>query len=120
MANKREFKKYVEALGASVCEEIMLAYYNIKDADKTKLEEALRLMVTATEDARSKSNLYFNRGMKSFDSHAEYAKAKKEFFFSLFNKIDNDFSAAVDESLKLFNSAIPQSVKEKNKKISAE
>ena len=36
MANKREFKKYVDALGASIIDEMISAYHNVKGVDRDK------------------------------------------------------------------------------------
>lgn len=41
MANKREFKKYVETVGASVCEAMMATYYNEPSVDKKEITKAI-------------------------------------------------------------------------------
>ena len=45
----------------------------------------------------------------------EYAKAKKAFFRSLFNKIDTEFEEETNAALKLFNEALPAEEKARNK-----
>lgn len=120
MANKREFKKYAEALGASVCEAMMLAYYNQKDVDKKAIEKAIAQVLGATAAAKSNANVTFDKGPKAFDSLADYSKAKKAFFKQLFNKINDDFNKEINAALKTFNAAIPQRVKDEQKKEAAE
>lgn len=115
MANKREFKKYVDALGASIISEIAIAYENVEGADKDGLQNAYTTVLGAVFNAKSNANLFFDRGRKGFAEAAEYKKAKDQFFRSLFNKIEKDFSDQVNEGLKLFNAALPASEKEANK-----
>ena len=37
MANKRDFKKSIDAIGGAICNEMMVAYYNIEGADKNAI-----------------------------------------------------------------------------------
>ncbi len=115
MANKREFKKYVEAVGASIVEEMMESYYTVKDADKEAIEKAIARVLGATAAAKSNANVFFDRGMKSFDNHQDYTKAKEAFFTSLFKRISKDFTDEVNGALKDFNGALPESVKAEQK-----
>lgn len=117
MANKREFKKYSEALGASICEEMMLSYYNVDGIDKEKVQQALEKVLGAVGTARINSNIFFDRGRKAFEDTKSYNRAKREFFKQLFDKIVKDFSTSIDEALKLFNSALPKEALEANKKM---
>lgn len=115
MANKREFKKYVEAIGASACNAMMATYYNVDGADKDAIEKAIAMVLGAVGTARSHANVKFDKGMKAFDDAAAYAKAKEQFFKKLFDKINTDFSNGLDAALKTFNAAIPQNVKDQYK-----
>lgn len=116
MANKREFKKYTEALGAALCDEMMISYYNVEGIDKEKVSNAIAKVLGAIGMATSNSNIFFDKGAKAFENKKEYSKARKEFFKKLFDKINSDFTGTIDEALKEFNSAIPAAVKEENKK----
>lgn len=116
MANKREFKKYTAALGSAVCEDMMMAYYNVKGIDKAAVEEAVAQVIAAIETANANANVFFDKGAKAFESRQVYTAAKKKFFIALFDKIIADFSASIDEAMKKFNAAVPAAVKEENKK----
>ncbi len=120
MANKREFKKYVEAVGASACNEMMDAYYTVDGVDKDSVSKAIEKVLGATAAARANANVFFDKGVKAFATKKEYSRAKEEFFTKLFEKINSDFTKELDEALKLFNSAIPQVVKDQNKAVAAE
>ena len=115
MANKRDFKKYVDALGASACDSMLAAYYEIKDADKDKIEKAIAKVLGAIGVAKSNADITFDKRVKEFGSLQEYSKAKKEFFKNLFRKIYEDFTNELNEAIKELNDAVPQSAKEENK-----
>ena len=115
MANKREFKKYVDAVGASAIAPMVDAYESVKGADKEKITNAIEKVLGACGAAKSHADVFFDKGMKAFESHKEYAIAKKNFFKELFKKINDDFANELDEAIKEFNSAIPQEVKDSNK-----
>lgn len=119
MANKREFKKFVDELGASVIDEMVDAYSNVKGIDQDKIAEAMEKVLGAIGKARSNSNITFDRGMSAFGSKQGYSKAKKEFFEALFNKVETEFSEEVNQALKIFNSALPAEERERNKAYAA-
>ena len=118
MANKRNFKKYVDALSSSLYNEMMICYCNVDKINKEKVEEAITKILEGMAFARNNANMYFDKGVKAFANPKEYSKEKKQFFKKLFNKIAEDYSKNIDEALKLFNSAIPQEEKNKNKELS--
>lgn len=115
MANKREFKKYVEAVGASACQAMMSTYYNVEGADKKAITKAIEQVLGAVGAAQAHANIYFDKGHKAFENMREYSKAKKEFFVKLFDKINDDFNSEIDAALKTFNAAIPAAAKEAQK-----
>jgi len=120
MANKREFKKYVDALAASLCDEMMYSYYTVEGADKDAIAKSIENVLVASEKARMNSNVFFDRGVRAFESEEAYLKTKKEFFKSLFKKIAKEFSDEIDAALKNFNGALPADEKARNKAAAAE
>lgn len=119
MANKREFKKYVEAVGASAYEAMMSTYYNVDGAKKEDILKAVEKLAATVATARSNANVFFDKGHKAFDSVEAYSKAKADFFKKLFDKINGDFVKGLDDSLKTFNAAIPAKAKELNKEAAS-
>lgn len=113
--NKQQFKKAVEAVGASMCDEMMTVYYNVEGADRDKISTAVAKVLGATGAAKANANIFFDRGRKAFASEEEYKKEKAAFFKKLFEKIRKDFNSEISAALKLFNEAVPQSVKDANK-----
>ena len=120
MANKREFKKYVDALAAAACDEMMYSYYTVEGADKDAIAKAIEKVLVASEKARMNSNVYFDRGVKAFESEEAYIKAKREFFKALFKKVSGEFSTDMDAAIKEFNAALPAEEKARNKAAVAE
>lgn len=120
MANKRDFKKYADALGASLIDEMIIAYYNCEGANRDQIAKAMETALGAIGKAKNNSNITFDRGVKAFETKEEYSKTKRAFFRSLFDKIHTEFSEEINESLKLFNAAIPAEVKAANKQYAAE
>ncbi len=117
MPNKRDFKKYADALGASIIDEMISAYYNVEGADRDKIEQAMETLLGAIGKAKNNSNINFDRGKKAFADIKEYSASKRKFFKSLFDKIETEFDEEVNESLKLFNAAIPAEEKARNKEF---
>lgn len=112
MANKRDFKKYIDAVSAMVTEEMLYAYVNVENADKKAISEAIGMVMDAAENARNHANIYFDKGHKAFESLSEYGKEKSAFFQKLFNKINTEYSANIDAALAKFNAALPQEIKD--------
>lgn len=120
MANKREFKKYADAIGADVVNEMLLAYHTVEGADKDKINKAVQIVLGAIGKAKCNANVFFDRGPKGYADRKEYAKDKANFFKNLFNKIETEFGEEVNEGLKLFNEALPESYKAAQKAVAAE
>lgn len=117
MANKREFKKNVEAIGSAVIEPMFTQHYIAKDEEKKAIEGYIEKVLGAIGAACANADVTFDKGVKAFPTLKEYSVAKKDFYKKLFNKIKEDFAKEIDEALKGFNSLIPKEVKEENKKI---
>ena len=115
MANKREFKKYVESVGDSACASMVDVYETVDNVDKATMAKAIEKVICAVAAAKSNADVTFDKGVKAFENLGAYSKAKKTFYKQLFTKVNEDFYKDLDEAVKLFNSAVPQEVKEENK-----
>ncbi len=117
--NKRTYKKSIKDVGASLCENFMIGYYNIDGVDKDKVENAIAMVLGGLTTACDRSNNFFGKGEKEFADKPAYLKARTAFFKDLFNKINSDFSETINSALKLFNEAVPEEVKKANKEALA-
>ena len=117
--NKRDFKKYVENAGDSACAAMAEVFDSVENIDKDKVANAVEKVLSAVAAAKSNADITFDKGVKAFDNLKEYSKAKKDFYKKLFDKIYEDFYKDLDAALKEFNSAVPEEVKEENKKAAS-
>lgn len=115
--NKRDFKKYVESLGDSACASMVDIYDSVDKVDKSKVADAVEKVISAVAAAKSNADVTFDKGVKAFESLKEYSVAKKNFYRQLFKKIYEDFYKELDDAVKIFNSAVPDEVKEENKAV---
>lgn len=120
MANKRQIKKSTEAIASSVCESMMFSYYNVPGIDQELVEKAIANILTATGAVKHESNRIFGKGVKEFANKDAYLKAKRIFFKELFSSVIKNFNKALEEAMKLYNSAIPAEVKAEYKKLASE
>ncbi len=108
MGNKRDFKKTIDAIGANVCNDMMVVYYNVDGVDKEAISNAIGKVLGAVGAAKSHANVFFDKGHRAFNDMKAYSQAKREFFRTLFKKINKDFTDEVNAALKEFNEAIPE------------
>lgn len=113
MANKREFKKSVEALSSALVDEMMVSYYNVKDADREKISAAITKIVAAMENAKKESNTLFNKGVRDFDNLAAYNKAKAQFIREQYDAAIENYNKALGDALKDYNEGMPKNEVEK-------
>lgn len=114
MANKREFKKFVTAVGSNVCEDILINTHCCPGIDAKIANDSILRILTAVETATGNANVRFDKGEKAFENRREYTRAKEAFFRQLFNKINADFAQELDEAVKEFNAAVPEKVRKQN------
>ena len=108
MANKREFKKSVEALSSALFDEMMASYYNVKEADRDKISSAISKVALAMEKAKKQSNVLFKKGMKEFDNIAAYNKAKAQHTKEKYQKAIADYNEALGQALIDYNEGMPK------------
>lgn len=120
MRNKREFKKTVKDIGTAACEEMMFGYYNIQGIDHSKVEDAVGNLLAGMTVACADANNTFDKCMRDFDGEGAYLRAKREYFRAHFAEVYDKFVQCLTDSVRLYNEAVPESVKEANKKALAE
>lgn len=108
MANKRDFKKSVEALSSALADEMMASYYNEKEADREKISQAIAKVVAAMGKAKKSASKIFDKKVKEFDHLAAYNKAKAEFTRQNYDKAIADYNEALGEALKVYNEGMPK------------
>lgn len=108
MANKREFKKDVDAKCASLLDEMMDSYVEADKEGRDKISQAIEMVLTALAKAKNHANLFFDRGPRSFENKKDYINAKEAFFKNLFDKINTELCEDINKAQKVYKSALPQ------------
>lgn len=108
MANKREFKKSVEALSSALVDEMMASYYNVKEADRDKIAKAVTKVVGAMGKAKSDAGKLFGKGVKEFENLAAYNKAKAQHTKDKYREAIANYNEALGEALKAYNEGMPK------------
>lgn len=111
MANKRQFKKSLDALSSALVNEMMASLYNVKEADSKKINEAISKIASAMVKAKKDSNVLFGKGMKEFASIEEYNKAKAEHSKAKYHEAIAAYNEALSEALKAYNEGMPANSK---------
>lgn len=106
--NKREYKKAVQALGASLCVEIFTIGNAAKDMNPELVQECMNNVYCGMTKAKRGANTIFPKREKDFATKGEYLKAKRDFFRNLYVDLSAEYSAVIDTTLKGFNAALPK------------
>ena len=107
MANKRDFKKSVEALSSALVDEMMASYYNEKNADREKISQAITKIVAAMGKAKRETGKVFGKGVKEFENLDAYNKAKSLHTKEKYDAAIAGYNEALGEALKAYNEAMP-------------
>lgn len=108
MANKRNFKKSVEALTAALVDEMMASYYNEEAADREKISSAITKVISAMENAKLDTAKLFNQKMKDFSNLKEYNKAKIQHNKAKYAAAIENFNNTLNEALNDYNAGMPK------------
>ncbi|MBD5231705.1 MAG: hypothetical protein K2M14_02650 [Muribaculaceae bacterium] len=115
MANKREFKKYINTVCDNIVSDMTYASYTIEGADKAAIDDAVISILKAGAEAIMKSNVKFDKTRRAFDNEHAYTEEKEKFFKALYRKVNKEFADAINEAIKKFNAAIPEAAKQAQK-----
>lgn len=115
MANKREFKKYIRAVGSALINDMMTAYYAFNKVEKDAIDKAIITILEACEEAVLRSNVKFDKTQTAYDTPRHYNTGKAAFYNEVYAKINADFSKSINEAIKEFNTAFPEDIKKELK-----
>lgn len=111
MSTKREFKKSIEALSSALVDEMMASYYNVKEADRQKISEAITTVVGAMNKAKSDASKLFGKEVRDFEHLAAYNKAKAVHTKEKFKEAIANYNDALGQALKAYNEGMPTTKK---------
>lgn len=111
MANKKNFKKSVNIVCNGLVNDMMMAYYSVKEADMEKIDNAIVMVLTSAEKAVVMTNVKFDKTAKAFADKKSYNTAKAKFFATVYNKAKEEFRKGLNDALKVYNEAFPAEVR---------
>lgn len=112
MADKQEFKKFINKVSDGIISDMAYAAMSLDGVDTDIADEAIIEIMKAGGDAIMKSNVKFDKTPKAFANLHEYRVERNKFFSSLYKKITKEYGDKVQDALKKFNAAVPAPAKE--------
>lgn len=108
MANKRQFKKSLDALSSALVNEMMASLYNVEGAEASKINEAISKIAGAMVKAKKDTNKLFGKGMKEFENLAAYNASKAKFTKEKYDSAIAAYNDSLGEALKAYNEGMPK------------
>lgn len=116
MANKRELKKEIQYVCGDLAAECLLAKNFVKGVDAKTMREIIGKIADLQVSALENVSFSFDRLPNDFESGHAYRKARREYFKTAYNSLREKFYNKVNAIVKEMNAALPQEVKDNNKK----
>jgi len=116
MANKRTLKKQIRRVCGDIAAETVIAYQTIPAITSEVAGQIVGNIFELQCGTLSRISFAFDRSRAEFGNDAEYRAARSRYNAAAFARLRNDFAKDVAEILKELNSAIPDEVREANKK----
>lgn len=116
MANKRELKKEIQYVCGDIAAECLLAKNFVKGVDKKAMKEIILKVADLQVNALANTSFCFDKQPHDFETRNEYNKARNAYYRKAYKSLREKFYAKVNELVKEMNAAIPQEVKDNNKK----
>lgn len=116
MANKRELKKEIRYVCGDLAAECLLAKNFVKGVDKKAMNEIIAKIADLQVSALNNVTFSFDKLPHDFDSGYGYRKARAAYFKKAFASLRGKFYDKVNEIVKEMNAAVPQEVRDNNKK----
>jgi hypothetical protein len=108
MASKRSLKKQIRYICGDIAAECITTTYLIPQVDKQQLDNAVVKVAQLQAATLAKANISFDKAPRDFDSKADYAKARKEYFAKAYKSLTDHFNKEVEEIVKEMNKALPK------------
>lgn len=116
MANKRDLKKEIKYVCGDLAAECILAKNFIKGVDSKAMTAAIGEIASLQTAALSNVSFSFDKYPSDFPTGHAYHKARREYYAEAYKVLRDKFYDKVQEIVKQMNAALPQAVKDANKK----
>lgn len=118
MANKRQLKKQIRMVCGDLAGECALAAELIPGADRKEFNRLIGEIARLQTLALARISFVFDKDVRSFESAAEYKKAKEQFFATAMDKLIKDFTEQVNGIIKQMNSLLTKGQRDLQKSMS--
>ena len=116
MANIRNLKKEVRYVCGDLAAECLMARTFIKGVDRDRMEEIVGDIAVLQENALEHASFGFDKTPADFASRAEFRAARRSYYKKAYKSFREKFEGHVTDIVRDMNAALPQDVKDANKK----
>ncbi len=116
MANKRELKKEIRYVCGDLAAECLLAKNFVEGVDEKAMTEIILKIADLQISALNNVTFAFDKLPADFENGYAYRKARAAYFKTAFRSLRGKFYDKVNAIVKEMNAAVPQAVKDNNKK----
>lgn len=116
MANKRELKKLIRYMCGDIATECLIAADYVKGVDPKEMRRIVGEIAALQENAIQHISFSFDKVPSDFANLHEYNKARSAYFKKAYASFRDKFNARIQEVVKEMNAALPQEVKDANRK----
>lgn len=116
MANKRTLKKEIKYVCGDLAAECLLAKNFVRGVDAKVMTEIITEIADLQVSALGHSTFSFDKFPRDFESGQAYRKARSFYFRKAYGSLRGKFYDKVNAIVKEMNAALPQEVKDNNRK----
>lgn len=116
MANKRDLKKEIRYVCGDLAAECLIAKNFVKGVDPKAMTAIVAKVADLQVSALGNSTFSFDKLPHDFETGHAYRKARSAYFKKAYASLREKFYAKVNELVREMNVAIPQEVKDNNRK----
>lgn len=116
MANKRTLKKQIRRVCGEIAAEAVIAYHSIPEVNSEAAGQIVGDVFELQCGSLSRVSFVFDKSRSDFENDAAYRAARRRYNAAAFAKLRTDFTEGVSKALKELNAAIPEEVRQANKK----
>lgn len=116
MANKRDLKKEIKYVCGDLAAECLLAKNFVKGVDGDVMKEIINKIADLQVSVLANTSFSFDKLPGDFENRQDYRKAREEYYKKAYTSLRSKFYDKVNALVKEMNAALPQEVKDNNKK----
>lgn len=116
MASKRDLKKQIAYVCGDVATECLIAAEYVNGVNGETMRNIVCKLALLQENVLKNVTFAFDKVPGDFESRHDYNKARSAYFKKAYKALREKFNARLIEIVKEMNAALPQEVKDANKR----